>query len=275
MADMKRAGASDKKRQTITIVLIIGIVIFLIWQITDMLGTGGGATEITSDRSQNAADNSSQTDGSPAQNGNGNTPQTKPQTQQIAQKLPMSEREAELLRLQQQTQTKYIEAVNQLQMLKLSLQIAETNKNIMAAKLATIKDQKDIVELLEPPKKSIVADYTRSLQAPVQPTQPTSGNASTGQEEASPRPIEQMAVQAPQPSVMTQQEEPSVAYTVVSVSKINDRWSAVIGVQGALFSIHVGDIIPADGSKVISINSRGIVLERNGKERKVSLVPII
>jgi type IV pilus biogenesis protein PilP len=70
-------------------------------------------------------------------------------------------------------------------------------------------------------------------------------------------------------------EEEVVPYTVISVSKIENKWNAVVGVQGTLYSVHVGDIIPADGSRVKSISSSGIVLEKKDKERKISLVPII
>lgn len=276
MADTKKnaSGAADPKRKKITIILIVGIVIFLIWQVSDMFGGGGSSSVAPLD--QSAPDMASNTSA-----GNGSQP-SQPQLAnqpQIARPLPMSQRESELLRLQQQTQTKYVETMNELQMLKLSLQIAETNKGIMAAKLATIKNQKDIVDLLEPPKQAIVVDYSRSFQQqPILSSRPASQPVvqtlpAVVEEAPSPLPVQQMVAQPSE--IREEREEPQIPYTVVSVAKIQDRWSAVIGVQGALFSIHIGDIIPADGSKVMKINSRGIVLERKGKERRVSLVPII
>jgi hypothetical protein len=36
-----------------------------------------------------------------------------------------------------------------------------------------------------------------------------------------------------------------------------------------------GDVLPPDGSVVISIDKAGIILERNGIRRKISMVPII
>lgn len=274
----KATGADAEKRKKITIVLIIAIVGFLIWQVSGMFG--GGGSDLPPIQTPPSDMASTPAGGSPAASVN---PGQQMQHQQMATPLPMSQRESELLRLQQQTQTKYIETMNELQMLKLSLEIAETNKNIMAAKLATIKNQKDIVDILTPPKPSIVTDYSQVInrQQPIvsSPNVPRPEESIPASEPIlSPRPIEQMAAPAAaqQSQQMTaQREEPEIPYTVVSVSKLQDRWSAVIGVQGALFSIHIGDIIPADGSKVTKINSRGIVLEKNGKERKVSLVPII
>src|SRR5438105_8732767 len=62
----------------------------------------------------------------------------------------MSPREIELLKLQQETQAKYIAALNELQMLKIQREIAETNQAIVKAKLETVTDQKNIINLLSP-----------------------------------------------------------------------------------------------------------------------------
>ena len=77
--------------------------------------------------------------------------------------------------------------------------------------------------------------------------------------------------QAPAPVLPVKE----VTYTVVSVSQLQYRWNAVLGYEGSLYSVHVGDILPADGSKVISISKSGVILEKEGKRKKVSMVPVI
>src|SRR5690606_24594193 len=137
-------------------------------------------------------------------------------------------------------------AVNELQMLKIQRDIAETNKAIAGAKLDTVNAQKNIVTLLAPEQPS---NYAQHLVNPTGAAAPTAGT--------------------PPPTII------EVPYTVISVTEIQGRWGAVIGAQGKLYNVHVGDVLPADKSKVISINKSGVVLEKDGVKKIVSLVPII
>jgi type IV pilus biogenesis protein PilP len=63
-----------------------------------------------------------------------------------------------------------------------------------------------------------------------------------------------------------------VKYSVVSVSQIQYRWSAVMSYKGNLFNVHSGDILPPDGSKVVSIQKSGVTIQKDGETKKISLV---
>jgi type IV pilus biogenesis protein PilP len=153
----------------------------------------------------------------------------------------------ELMQLQQETEAKYVAALNELQMLKVQRDIAQTNKDIASAKLDTVSAEKNIVTLLTPETNN---NYASRLTNPTQgvPTGPGNG--------------------PPIPIVET-------AYTVISVTEIQGQWAAVIGAGGKLYNVHIGDVIPDDNSKVISINRGGVVLQKGETKRTVSLVPII
>jgi hypothetical protein len=280
MADEKaKTAASADRRKKIMIVAIILLFAFLAWQVYGMFGGGSDtpppvttnpklAAKLAQAKQDNsAASSQTQNAASPGAPNMAPTSQSMASQTQVAKQLPMSDREVELLKLQQETESKYIAATNQLQMLKLTLEIAETNKNIMAAKLDTLTKEKGIVDLLTPPKKPTVeVNYNEQMgntgQPPVVAQTPAKSVTATN-------------IPAPPQVPAPPEEEPVVPYTVLSVSKIQERWSAVVGVQGALYSIHVGDVVPVDGSKVVGITSGGIMLQKNGKERKISLVPII
>lgn len=178
-----------------------------------------------------------------------------PKQSEIVKPEPLSPREAQLLQLQQATEAKYVEALNELQMLRVERDIAETNKAIATARLDTITAQKNIVNLLKPPAP--VIPPTTYAQGLVNPT--GAGGAPGG----------------PPTSAIKPPPEPETNYTVISVSFLKERWNAVLGYQGTLYNVHVGDIIPVDGSKVINIDTSGLILERNGMRRKISMVPII
>jgi type IV pilus biogenesis protein PilP len=167
-------------------------------------------------------------------------PKPMPVVKQPAQLTP---REMQLMQMQQALEAKYVAAINELQMLKLEREIVENNKAIVAARLDTVALQQKIVNLLTAPSVPPGA-YSQGLEGGAAPAQP------------------------PQPP-----QQPS--YSVVSVSQLQHRWSAVMGYQGHLYQIYVGDIMPPDGSKVIEINKSGVWLSKDNEKRKVSLVPVI
>jgi hypothetical protein len=277
MTDEKQNGKDADKRKKIVIVLIVLVGAFLAWQVSGMFSSGQG--EMVASPSAKAAAKTPTANTMDAMPSKELAPA--PQQAQVAKPLPMSEREMELLKLQQETQAKYVTTMNELQMLKLSLEIAETNKDIMAARLDTVKSQKGIVDLLTPEKKSEDADIrdrilgqAQSLDQMQQLPQPRLQQVSNQPQQPGAVPQQQPGMQT-MPQIPAQEEEVIIPYTVISVSKIENRWNAVVGVQGVLYSVHVGDVIPVDGSKVKSISSGGIILEKKDKERKISLVPII
>src|SRR5207244_1542591 len=57
-----------------------------------------------------------------------------------------TQRESTLNRLQEETQTKYVTAINELQMIKINKDIAEANQAIATAKLSVVQSQKKIVD---------------------------------------------------------------------------------------------------------------------------------
>jgi type IV pilus biogenesis protein PilP len=240
MADDKLQMVSGMTtRQKVTIAVLVIIVLVILWQ---LIGLFRGPKVSTPTPARNATAPRVATP-APAM----------PQPAALPPKpAPMSQRELELMRLQQETQAKYLAALSELQMLKVTRDIAETNQAIAAAKLATVTAQKKtITELTGPVAPIPQGAYASAL------TSPTGATPTETQ---------------PQPPVAIPQE---TSYTVISVSQLRYRWSAVIGYQGNLYSVSVGDILPPDGSRVVNINKSGVTLERNNVRRRVSLVPII
>lgn len=136
---------------------------------------------------------------------------------------------------QHQEQVKYVSAINELQMLKIQKEIAETNQAIVAAKLATTEAEKSINQTLTP-------------MIPA-------GNNNT-----------EVAIQ-------TGVASKSDNYVVYSVSMELEQWHAVIGVKDndkyKLYNVMVGDVLPSDGSTVSAIDAKGVTLELAGMEHRI------
>lgn len=165
---------------------------------------------------------------------------------------PLSEREMALMKLQQETQAKYLAALNELQMLKVEKDIAETTKAIAAAKLETITAQKNMVDLLQP-QQTIAPNYAQGLAGGASP-QTVAGQAPT----------------APTTAPATD------SYTVISVSHLQGRWNAILGYKGKLLNVSVGDVLPSDGSTVTAISKSGVTLKnKDGDTQKISLISVI
>lgn len=227
--------AGSNNRQKIMLVGVILVAAFLAWQVFGMFG--GGSSEPT-----------------PTQAAPLPPPPQSTTLAAAAKKVELTPREIELMQLQKETEAKYIAALNELQMLKVEKDIAETNKAIAAAKLDTITSQKNTVELLTGPQQP-APNYAQALSnAPVSATPQQSPPSSTN-------------------NVAT--PTAAVTYTVISVSQIHYKWNAVLGYQGNLYNVAIGDVLPPDGSKVVSIGKSGVTLEKGGVKTQVSLVPII
>lgn len=247
--DKRQVLSGMTTRQKVTAVALILVVAFLVWQVFGMFR---GTTTTTK-----TAAPANTTTAAGGAHGPNQPPMVVPQQAQLIkpEPAPPTPREMELMKLQQETQAKYIAALNELQMLKVSREIAETNQAIVTAKLATVTAEKGIVDLLTAPAQpSTPAAYAQGL------VNPTATAPITPTENAPPSSIQPPA---------------EANYTVVSVSQLQYRWSAVLGYQGNLYNVMVGDVLPADGSKVLTIDKSGVLLEKNGVKKKVSLVPII
>ena len=161
------------------------------------------------------------------------------------------------LQMQQDTETKYIMALNELQMLKIAKELADVNQAIINSKLATVQAEKNLLN---------------ALKSDTGPSSNTAQNSS-----AYPESGESAQQTAPAPSIAslpspTAEELP---YTVVSVSQLHRRWSAVLSYAGKLYHVHVGDVIPPNQFKVVTIDQGGITVAKNGIRHKISLVQII
>lgn len=236
---------SGSRKKMITIGAFVVVIGVIGWQVMGLMGGGSSAPGPAPSASQASS-------GMP---GPGSAPQMVTPKQVDNPPAPaLTEREQELMRLQQQTEAKYLAALNELQMLKIEKEIATTNKDIATARLDTITAQKNVVDLLSP--AAVNPNYAGTLTTPT-----TSGSGgqvvtSTGGATTGGLPQE-------------------ITYTVISVTQLESKWAAVLGYQGTLYQVSVGDILPPDGSKVISIDKTSVVVEKDGAQKKISLVPII
>lgn len=243
-------------RQKVMAGVFVVIVLVLIWQVAGMFGSAEEAAApppVKPAPAMNAM-GAAAPGSAPAMSPQGTMPPVSGQLAQKKPEEPLSPREAELMKLQQETEAKYIAALNELQMLKVQREIAENTKAISTAKLDTVKAQKGIVDLLTKPEQTATPEqYAQGLVAPTPAAQPV--------------PSSGMPVEA--------EPKAEVTYTVISVSQLQYKWNAVLGYKGRLYSVSTGDVLPADGSKVISIDKSGVVLEKDGTQKKLSMVPII
>ena len=232
----------DTKKK-ITYGLMVVVLAFFGWQAFAMFGGGG--------------DDAAQ---GPVIQKNPDTPKVAslmPPQKKTTDQKPMTEREAQLIRLQQETQAKYIAAVNELQMLKIEKDIAETSRDVSKAQLEGITAKKGIVDLLSPEKAVVTSPdaYAQGLSGGARTSSTTSTDATN--------------------TVGASTKISTDSYTVVSISKLRGQWIAVLGYSGTLYKVQRGDVLPYDGSVVSSIDRSGVQLERDGKKTKVSMVPII
>ena len=168
---------------------------------------------------------------------------------------------------QQQTQKTYINALNQLQMLRIDREIEETNEAIASAKLKTVKAQNEANGILSSADQGPTtgAGYGNKLMT-------TSSTDLRGAPSIGPPggPPGSPGTNMPPPPVQIE-----VPYVVVSVSMQMDKWTAIIGYKDNLYNVTVGDTLPVDGSVVEHISKNGVILIKDEKKRKISLLSSI
>ena len=153
---------------------------------------------------------------------------------------------------QEAVQTRYVSALNELQMLKIQKEMAETNQAIVAAKLATATAEKTITDMLAQPE----------------PQQPQFNMGKNGPGGASSTNV------MPPPDVQPDAGPNPMAaksFSVQSVSMIQDQWHAVIKYKDDLYDVGVGDILPPDGSVIKTIDQNSVTLESAGVTQKIPL----
>lgn len=232
---------SSNSRQKVTLVIFIIIIAIVGWQVYALFKSDTPAAPPPPKPAIKAA----APQGTPPQM-SGNIPppaQTPPALPPALPKPPvLSSKELELIRLQKQTEERYIAAVNQLQMLKIEREIAETNRSIATARLEAATSEKAMAGLTQS------SGYSQNITGP-----------------------------SSQPMVSAE-TLPSITannYVVISVSYLQGKWSAVLGSQGKLYQIYIGDVLPDTEIKVVDINKSGVTLKIGEEKRKISLVPII
>src|SRR5690348_16893059 len=109
---MNMADSDKKTRQKIIIGVMVVIVGFLAWQVVGMF---------RGDSAPQAPAKTAATTPPPP-------PMSTPKVAELPQAQPLTQREMQLMQLQQETEAKYVAAVNELQMLKVQRDIADTNK---------------------------------------------------------------------------------------------------------------------------------------------------
>ncbi len=263
MADKTQVLSNMTTRQKVTAGVVVVVVLIVIWQVIGLFGGGSNkavavtpAPDANKTMTAKAAAPSMMSAANPSTATPAAASEMQPQQPQAAQlsssTTGLTDREAALIKMQEETQAKYIAALNELQMLKVARDIAEANQAIMDAKLATVASEKKIVDMLSP-QPATPATYAQNIEAGVGPP---------------PQAPPVQGPNAPVPPV-------TASYTVISISELQHRWNAVLGYQGNLYNVHVGDVLPPDNSKVVGIDKAGVILERDGIRKRVTLVPII
>ena len=215
------------------------VVLIIVWQVIGLMGSGStSSTQPTLVANKNSAATNTKTAAIAANN-------HALQQNQLRQATVASD--TRFLQLQQMSEQKYIGQLNDLEDLKIQREIAQTNEAIATAKLATVTAEKNISDLLTKPAVSEVpiAAYANRLAGPGVETASLSSTTTT--------------------------TTTSEGYTIISVSMQLHKWNAIIGYQGKLFTVAVGDVLAPDSSVVININKNGVILKKDDKIRKVSI----
>lgn len=240
-SQMKNTLSGMTTRQKTIAAVFVVIVLILIWQVAGLFSGGKSAPKTISPAPVKTMGATSPTSGA----------------MPVAEELPVRQAalpvDNQFVKLQRDSEQQYVTKLNELESLKIQREIAEMNQAIAASKLATVTAEKGISDLLTKPTPVQVSagEYANKLANPVRP-----GETVVGQQTTTALPTE-------------------IQYTVISVSMQLHKWSAVVGYQGKLYNVSIGDVLPVDGAVVESINRNGVVLNKDGKKRKVSLVAAI
>jgi len=234
-------GMTAKQKGMIGAMVVVVLVI--VWQVIGLIG-GSGSTPPAQSMpvaNKNSAANKTTPTATAANN-------HALQQNQLQQATVASD--TRFLQLQQMSEQKYIGKLNDLEDLRIQREIAETNQAIATAKLATVTAEKNISDLLTKPAmpEVSIAAYANRLAGPGSGADETTSLSST-----------------------TTTTTTSEGYTIISVSMQLHKWNAIIGYQGKLFTVAVGDVLAPDSSVVININKNGVTLKKDDKIRKISI----
>ncbi|MES2218921.1 MAG: hypothetical protein V4501_10985 [Pseudomonadota bacterium] len=258
MSPEKPTKNAAAQKQKIMIGIIVVVMLVVAWQ---LFGGGGGSAPAPTPTPTVA--NKPMT-GSPGPSMAGGTGMPAPQvtaapemTQPKPAIIPVN---AEILKLQQQTQADYLASVNKLQMLKMQREIDEAKTAIANAELSRMTAEKSIADLIT----SKESGGNSADMGPIggMPSSPF-GN---------PPQATTTTTTTTNPSIVVQAvpQIPVVPYNVLSVAYQGHKWSAVLGLDGKTMTVNVGDLLE-DGSTVTSISRNKVTLKRDNKSRTLSV----
>jgi hypothetical protein len=240
-------------KQKIIIAIIVVVVLIVVWQVIGLFRGGAASTEIAPTTPVPASATATPASGAPTAG-----PKIAP-VAPVAPSSPISQvtlqKDLEFLKIQKDVQQKYLNSINELQLLRIQKEIAEANQAIITSKLATVTAEKDISDLLIP-------------SAPAAPGTGTTGSTALAPDQASPQQTEEAALKA---KIAPKTEG---QYTVISVTMQFDKWNAILGYSGKLYRVNIGDTLP-DGSKVLKIMNDGVLLEKSDTQTKIAIVPAL
>jgi hypothetical protein len=270
-------GNQDKGKnlkQKITIGLVVVVLGFVAWQAMGMFG-GGGSSPAPSAPTNAPNKTMSANPQQPAGNG---APAPAPQVSQAATVTTSSGdntpkqapvlANAELLQLQQETQAKYIAALNELDMLKVQKSIAETKQAITTSTLATATAEKNITDLLTTQVSQMPSNNSLSNQY-----SPFASSGGTG-DAASPTSSAPSSNGAPAAPVVIKISAPETQYFLQSVAYKSEKWSAVLMNGKNVFIVEIGDTLPPDGSVVTGIDKNAVTLLKDKASRHIQMSPV-
>jgi len=252
MAD--NSGSPLSTKQKVIGAVTIVIFGFIIYEVIGMFSSGTPAETTVPTPSHTAAVPARQAGtANPASTATMTTMQTntQPGVPAAVNVITPTKDISELQKQQQQQQQAYLDTVNQLQLLKVKKEIAETNQAIATARLATETANKNMSDLL------------------TQPTMPSMPSGQTGT-------VGNLIGKLPGTTNGSGTEVPiikpqgDVPFTVISISMKFNRWGAVLRYQDKLFSVSIGDSL-FDGSMVVGINKNSVTLSKDGKRRKLPI----
>ncbi len=263
MAAIKANLLSDmtpKKKATLGAIIVFSLLI--IWQLIGLLGGGGGNEAAVPAVAKSAAP-VKMTPGIPNSMGASATSPPSVVVASSADVKKLLAADERTQKIQKASEDKYMQSLNDLEGLKIQREIAEMNQAIASAKLATATAERNMMDLSlkSMPVPVSAAAYANGLVAPT----------AQGEVVATPSGVDSTAINTGKSSSVHATND----YTVISIFMQGDRWTAVLGYQGKLFNVSVGERLPTDGSIVTAINENAVTLQQNGRTKEITMLSSI
>ncbi|MDX1901248.1 MAG: hypothetical protein SFW66_04470 [Gammaproteobacteria bacterium] len=244
------------KQKVIAVIAVI-IVAVVIWQVAGLFGGGTPAPAPAPVAVKSTTPGQNMSSNIPTNNTNnsmsgGAAPSAPVANNNAVTEMVSTNQQSpteQMIKQQEKDQVGYLDSLNKLQNLKVEREIAETSQAIASAKLATATAERNMSDLLTKASQQVsLADYLNKLA------------------ESSPT----------QTSTTTTVVTPEIQYVVVSVVRQFDKWTAVLGAQGKLYIVKVGDTLPgSQDAKIIAINDNGVTYLKNKEKNTIQLLTTV